>query len=98
MQATIETSIVYDYLSLSNKKITVLQGGARSGKTYSVLIYFVIKLLNEKGKVLTICRQSMPALKGTSCETSSRYLLPITYVMNAYTINQRKFIYSMTIL
>ena len=36
-----------------------------SGKTYNILIWFVIKLLQENGKILTIARQSLPSIKGT---------------------------------
>jgi phage terminase large subunit len=58
-----DTSIVYDYLALSDKKISVFQGGARSGKTYNIMLWFVVKLLNETGRTLTVCRQTLPALK-----------------------------------
>lgn len=63
MNLDVKTNIVYDLLNDSNKKITVLQGGTRSGKTYNALIWFIIKLLNERDKVFTICRQTLPALK-----------------------------------
>jgi len=62
---TVRTSVVYDYLLKSGKRITVMQGGARSGKTYNILLFFVIKLLNETGKVLTVCRDSLPSIKGS---------------------------------
>lgn len=39
-----------------------MQGGRGSGKTYNILIWFIVKLLTEK-KALTICRMSMPAMK-----------------------------------
>lgn len=62
----IRTNRVYQLLTNSDKRITSLRGGTRSGKTYNVLIYFVMKYLQETGKVLTIARQTMPALKASA--------------------------------
>lgn len=42
-----------------------MQGGTRSGKTYNIILFFVIKLLSETGKTLTICRASLPSIKGS---------------------------------
>ncbi len=36
-----------------------------SGKTYNILIWFIVKLLQETGMTLTIVRQSLPSIKGT---------------------------------
>jgi phage terminase large subunit len=61
----LKTNVVYDHLEESKKRITVEQGGTRSGKTYNIILFFVIKLMQEKGKVFTICRASLPSLKGS---------------------------------
>lgn len=61
----IGTTVVYHYLSNSNKEITILQGGARSGKTVNTLIWFCIKLMSEEDKILSICRASLPTIRGT---------------------------------
>jgi len=65
MDATLKTNKVYEILCDSDKRITVMQGGSRSGKTYNILIWFVVKLLQERDKTLTIVRQSLPSIKGT---------------------------------
>lgn len=65
MNAKLQTNKVYEILSDSKKRITVMQGGSRSGKTYNILIWFIVKLLQENGKTLTIVRQSLPSIKGT---------------------------------
>lgn len=62
----IKTNKVYEILSNSDKRITSMRGGTRSGKTYNILIWFVMKYLQETGKVLTIARQTMPALKASA--------------------------------
>jgi len=36
-----------------------------SGKTYNILIWFIVKLLQENNKTLTIVRQSLPSIKGS---------------------------------
>lgn len=47
------------------KKLVVLQGGSRSGKTFNTLIWWVQKLLREKGKTLSIVRKTLPSLKNS---------------------------------
>ncbi len=47
-------------------RIVVNQGGTRSSKTYSLAQLIILKALQEQGKVYTICRKTLPALKGTS--------------------------------
>jgi phage terminase large subunit len=65
MNASLQTNKIFELLSESDKRITVMQGGSRSGKTYNILIWFIVKLLQEDGKTLTIVRQSLPSIKGT---------------------------------
>jgi phage terminase large subunit len=57
-----------------------MQGGSRSGKTYNILIWFIVKLLQEKDKTLTIVRQSLPSIKGTVL----RDFIDILTKMNIY--------------
>jgi phage terminase large subunit len=61
----VTTNVVFEILQASPKKISVMQGGTRSGKTYNILTWFIVKLLQEKGKTLTICRSSLPSIKGS---------------------------------
>ena len=57
----------YD-LKQSTKRICVLQGGTRSGKTYSILLGLIEFAYKNKGKGLyvTIARKTFPALRGTA--------------------------------
>jgi phage terminase large subunit len=62
----VKTTIVYEQLSRARKRIAVMQGGTRSGKTWNILLFFIIKLAyQETGKVFTVCRASLPTIKGT---------------------------------
>ncbi len=65
MNAKLQTNKIFEILQESKKRITVMQGGSRSGKTYNILIWFIIKLLQENGKTLTVVRQSLPSIKGS---------------------------------
>ncbi len=62
----IKTTVHFRQLQHSDKRISVHQGGTRSGKTWNILLWFIIKLLNEEKKTLTICRKTLPALKATA--------------------------------
>jgi phage terminase large subunit len=66
MEAEISSNVVFEFLTDSTKRITSLRGGTRSGKTTNTLIYWVTRLLQEHGKVLTIARQTMPALRASA--------------------------------
>jgi len=64
----IQTTIVFEELLKSDdlgKRIVVAQGGSRSGKTFNILIYWIQKLLQEKGKTLSIVRKTLPSLKNS---------------------------------
>ena len=52
----------------SNKRICVLQGGTRSGKTYSILLALIEFSYKNQNKNLyiTIARKTFPALRGTA--------------------------------
>lgn len=67
MTMTKQAKPYYDVKN-STKRICVLQGGTRSGKTYSILLALIEFAYKNKGKGLyiTIARKTMPALRGTS--------------------------------
>lgn len=48
-----------------DKRLKLFQGSARSGKTYNILIWLVIHLLQNPDKTLSIVRKTLPALKGS---------------------------------
>ena len=78
----IQTTKHFEQLENSNKRISVHQGGTRSGKTFNILIWLVITLLRSENKVVTICRKTLPALKGTAY----RDFLSILDMMELYNI------------
>ena len=66
IQGKIKTTNVFHKAYNSDTRITCLQGGTRSSKTYSLCQLFIVKCLQDTGKVYTICRKTLPALKGTA--------------------------------
>jgi phage terminase large subunit len=44
----------------------VLEGGARSSKTYSTLLYFITDAFKSTGKEYDIIRETLPALKASA--------------------------------
>jgi phage terminase large subunit len=64
----IQTTVVFEELIKSDeigKRIVVAQGGARSGKTFNILIWWIQKLLQEEKKTLSIVRKTLPSLKNS---------------------------------
>ncbi len=62
----IQTNVVFELLQKSTSKITCLQGGSRSGKTYNTLLWIIFSYChNNTGKVISICRKTLPSLKAS---------------------------------
>jgi phage terminase large subunit len=58
----IQATNVFERNWKADKRIIVNQGSSRSSKTYSICQKYILKLLKEKGKVLSIVRKTSPAL------------------------------------
>lgn len=63
----ITTNKIFKHLENSTKRITIEQGGSRSGKTYNILMWLIFAYSNRNsGKTITICRKTFPALRASS--------------------------------
>ena len=62
MELTVNTTLTFDNLLSANKRITQHIGGTRSGKTYAILQYLIVKALQEPQNI-TIVRRTVPSLK-----------------------------------
>jgi len=63
----IQTTEVYEHCQTAydeGKRIVLAQGGSRSSKTYNILIWLIVRLLQEKGN-LSIVRKTLPSLKNS---------------------------------
>ncbi len=62
----IETNVVWKHLEHTDKKIVIMQGGTRSGKTYNTLLWLIFSYSQKyTGKTITIFRATYPALRAT---------------------------------
>lgn len=66
MKTAVRTNKVFSHLQNSTKKITVEQGGTRSGKTYNILMWIIFGYCSQpKGKTITVARKTFPAVRST---------------------------------
>lgn len=62
----VRTNKVYGHLKRSSKRITVEQGGSRSGKTYNILTWIIFYYsTHNEGQTITICRKTFPSLRAS---------------------------------
>lgn len=62
----VRTNKIYRHLETRQGKIIVEQGGTRSGKTYNILLWLILSYCaKNKGKIITICRKTFPAVRAT---------------------------------
>jgi len=62
VKITIDTTITFDNLLNSQKRITQHIGGTRSGKTYAILQWLIVRALQERLDI-TVVRRTVPSLK-----------------------------------
>jgi len=64
MKIEINTTVTFDNLINAKKRITQHIGGTRSGKTYAILQFLIVRGLQERLDI-TIVRKTIPSLKRT---------------------------------
>ena len=64
MEVTIDTTVTFENLLESKTRVSQHIGGTRSGKTYAILQYLIVKAL-ESTVTVTIVRRTIPSLKRT---------------------------------
>lgn len=92
----------FDYLheKLPSQRITLLQGGTRSGKTYATIYFLIDYCLIYSGMEIDICRDTFTALKATAWKDFKDVLISCnlyndknhnktdhSYLLNGNTIN-----------
>ena len=62
----VKTNKVFKHLKESNRKITIEQGGTRSGKTYNILMFIIFDYcLRNRNKIVTVCRKTFPSVRAS---------------------------------
>ena len=64
MNLEINTTITFEHLLDAKNRVTQHIGGTRSGKTYAILQYLIVKAIEGK-ETITIVRKTIPSLKRT---------------------------------
>jgi len=81
----VRTNKVYGHLQQSTKRITVEQGGSRSGKTYNILLWIVFYYsVKNEGHTITICRKTFPSLRAS-------VLRDFLEILHSYEIYEEKY-------
>jgi phage terminase large subunit len=76
MKIDINTSITFDNLINSDRRVTQHIGGTRSGKTYAILQWLIVRAIQEKQDI-TVVRKTVPSLKRTVMKDFKDILLNI---------------------
>jgi len=91
----IKTNTVFNQLAGSDAKVSVFQGGSRSGKTYNILIWLISEALQSgKKQLITVCRATMPALKGSSLRDFTE-ILEAANLFNPNDLNKTELTYKL---
>ncbi len=61
----VQTTQTFEDLLNPDYRNYVFQGSSRAGKTYNIILWMVINILNEENKVYSIVRKTLPSLKGS---------------------------------
>lgn len=94
MEVTIDTTVTFDNLLQSNKRITQHIGGTRSGKTYAILQWLIFRALQERLDV-TVVRRTVPSLKRSVIKDFKEILTNLNlWETERYNISDRIFSFS----
>lgn len=77
-------NFVFIEKQISNKRIVALQGGTRSGKTYSALQWIIRQCMQYKGMTISIVRETLPALKSSAMRDFFEILESINLYKEAF--------------
>jgi len=89
MELEVNTTVTFDNLLSAKKRITQHVGGTRSGKTYAVLQYLIVKALQEPQNI-TVVRRTVPSLKRTTIKDFKAILTELGIWSNtSYNISDR---------
>ena len=94
MEVQINTTITFDNLLGAQKRITHHVGGTRSGKTYAILQYLIVKALQQEQNI-TIVRRTVPSLKRSVIKDFKEIMIDVGIWSNdSYNISDRVYTFS----
>jgi phage terminase large subunit len=94
MEVTINTTITFDNIISSRKRVTHHVGGTRSGKTYAILQYLIVQALQQQQDI-SIVRRTVPSLKRSVIKDFKEILRELKiWDSELYNISERVFRFS----
>ena len=94
MELTVNTTKTFENLLEAKKRITQHIGGTRSGKSYGIIQYLVVKALQEPQNI-TIVRRTVPSLKRSVIKDLKEIMLELGIWSNEqYNISDRVYQFS----
>lgn len=94
MELTVNTTVTFDNLLSAKKRITQHIGGTRSGKTYAILQYLIVKALQQPQNI-TVVRRTVPSLKRSVIKDYKEIMLGLGIWSNeSYNISDRVYQFS----
>lgn len=94
MNIEINTTITFDNLLSAKKRITHHVGGTRSGKTFAILQYLIVKAIQEKQNI-TIVRRTVPSLKRSVIKDFKEIMVDLgIWSTDSFNISDRVYTFS----
>lgn len=85
----IQTTISFEHLNESPQRIIQLIGGTRSGKSYGITQYLIVKALESK-RDISIVRKTIPSLKRTNIKDFKDIMLELgIWKEDSYNVSER---------
>jgi len=85
----IETTITFEHINESKSRIVQLIGGTRSGKSFGVTQFLIVKALEEK-RDISIVRKTIPSLKRTNIKDFKEIMLQLDiWVEDSWNVTER---------
>lgn len=73
----VKTTKVFEDLLNPNYRNYIFQGSSRAGKTYNIILWLVINILQSDNKTYSIVRKTLPSLKGSVLRDLKEVLLAL---------------------
>jgi len=94
MEVTINTTVTFDNIISSRKRVTHHVGGTRSGKTYAILQYLIVQAIQQQQDI-SIVRRTVPSLKRSVIKDFKEILRELNiWDSELYNISERVFRFS----
>jgi phage terminase large subunit len=90
----IETTITFEHLNESSSRVVQLIGGTRSGKSWGITQFLIVKALEDR-KDISIVRKTIPSLKRTNVKDFKTIMLELgIWVEDSWNVTERVYTFA----